>query len=329
MPSARRNTSRAAGRPGGAVRKRKVRSRSIGARGTTRSRVHSTSSQGDHGERLQKVLAAAGVGSRRACEELIAAGRVEVDRQVVSELGAKVDPEASEIRLDGVKLRLARKVYYMVNKPAGVVSTNRDPAARMRVVDLVPDSTGRVYTVGRLDKESEGLILVTNDGRLANELTHPRYGVEKTYHVQVAGVPTAAELAKIRRGIHIAEGFVRVANLRVKSRHKKSAVLEIVLAEGRNREIRRMLAHVGHKVMQLKRVAIGGLRLRGVPPGASRKLSRDEVARLRHSVQPAASRTAPAGDSNHRERKPKMAKKPRLSRPRSRRAGNKRRFARR
>ena len=198
----------------------------------------------------------------------------------------------------------------------------------MRVVDLVPDSAGRVYTVGRLDKESEGLILVTNDGQLANELTHPRYGVDKTYQVQVAGVPSAAELARLRRGIHLTEGVVRVAHLHVKSRHKKSAVLEIVLNEGRNREIRRMLARLGHKVMQLRRVAIDGVRLRGLAPGAARKLTCDEVARLRRSVQRPESVGTPRANTNHRKRQVKPGKTVRAGKQGSRRTGRTRRASR-
>ncbi len=329
MPSARRKSSSTRRRRPGVAPKRNDRGAVDLPSRATRSTGRSNQGTSDPHQRLQKVLAAAGVGSRRACEELILAGRVEVDRRLVTELGTKVDADTSEIRLDGVKLRLPRKVYYMVNKPAGVVSTNSDPAARMRVVDLVPDSTGRVYTVGRLDKASEGLILVTNDGQLANELTHPRYGVDKTYQVQVAGVPTAAELATLRRGVHLAEGVLRIAQLRVKSRHKKSAVLEIVLNEGRNREIRRMLAHLGHKVMQLRRIAIGGIRLRGLPSGAARKLTRDEVARLRRSVRRPESVDTARAVTNHRARKRKPVKKTPVDRQRARRTGKKRRVARR
>ena len=285
-----------------ASNQRKTSGTTVRARGTKARRAASTTNRGRKRraarssapsdaqpvarlERLQKVLASAGVGSRRACEELILAGRVEVDRRVVTELGTKVDPSVQEVRLDGVRLRLPQMVYYAVNKPPGVVSTNRDPVGRMRVVDLVPQSAARIYTVGRLDKSSEGLILLTNDGQLANQLTHPRYGVEKTYHVHVAGLPSPAELARLRRGIHLDEMFVRIARLHVKARHKNSAILEIVLDEGRNREIRRMLARLGHKVMRLRRVAVGGVRLGGLPPGACRKLSREEVEGLRRSVK--------------------------------------------
>ena len=173
------------------------------------------------GQRLQSVLAAAGLGSRRQCEELIAQGRVEIDRQVVTELGTRVDPVAREIRVDGTVLHGCSHVYYALNKPTGVLSTNNDPSGRARVIDLVPASAGRLFSVGRLDLNSEGLILLTNDGELANRLTHPRYGVEKTYRVLVAGETTAGELEQLRRGIHLAEGVARVA--RVKARAEAPA----------------------------------------------------------------------------------------------------------
>ncbi len=231
------------------------------------------------GERLQKVLAAAGVGSRRECEELILAGRVEVDRQVVTVLGTRVDPQRQRIRVDGTTLTRPKRVYFAVNKPPGVVSTNRDPAARIRVVDLVR-SDERLFSVGRLDRTSEGLILVTNDGELANRLTHPRYGVDKTYLVRVEGCPSQHELDRLRTGIHLAEGFVRVASVRIRRRQRETAELEIVLNEGRNREVRRILARIGHKVLQLKRIAVGPLRLGDLPVGDCRPLTRDEVQML-------------------------------------------------
>ena len=208
---------------------------------------------GEHpsGERLQKVLAAAGLGSRRQCEELIATGRVEVDRKVVTQLGTRVDPAAQDVRVDGESLSLGRRVYYAVNKPKGVVTTNRDPGCRPRVIDLVPNQDIRLFAIGRLDLNSEGLILVTNDGELANRLTHPRYGVEKVYLAQVAGRPAPEVLDKLRRGVHLAEGVARVEDVRIESHQKDSTWLEITLREGMNREIRRLLARVGHKVLRL------------------------------------------------------------------------------
>lgn len=241
-------------------------------------------------QRLQKVLAAAGIASRRECEQLILEGRVEIDRQVVTVLGTRVDPLEQEIRVDGVALRRPKRTYFMVNKPAGIVSTNNDPSGRMRVVDLVK-SDERLFTVGRLDRTSEGLIIVTNDGELANQLTHPRYGVEKTYAVCVAGKPSHDELNKLRKGIHLAEATVRVASLEVKRHHKQSTDLEIVLNEGRNREIRRILARIGHKVLRLKRTALGTVRLGTLPVGAHRQLTAEEVRKLEACVH--KSRRAP------------------------------------
>jgi 23S rRNA pseudouridine2605 synthase len=241
---------------------------------------------------LQKILASAGLGSRRKCEELILSGRVEVDRRVVSQLGAKADCRHQEVRVDGVPLPRPRRVYFLVNKPAGVVSTNSDPSGRARVIDLV-GYPGRLFTVGRLDMSSEGLILVTNDGALANRLTHPRYGVEKTYQVEVAGMLDRKELQKLRQGVHLAEGFARVASAKVVRQYHHSTLLEIVLNEGRNREIRRILARVGHKVERLKRIALGPVRLADLPPGEVRALVRDEVRALRQAtrgMQPRAPR---------------------------------------
>jgi len=238
-------------------------------------------------ERLQKVLAAAGIGSRRQCEELILEGRIEVDRQTVTELGTRVDPVRQEIRVDGTPLTSPRRLYYAVNKPPGVVSTNWDPARRTRVIDLV-QTDERLFAVGRLDRTSEGLILVTNDGALANRLTHPRYGVEKTYLARIAGSPSAEALDRLRSGVHLAEGVARVASVHVKQRHRETTELEIVLNEGRNREIRRLLARIGHKVLQLKRMAVGPLRLGALPVGGSRPLTREEVGMLeRATARPA------------------------------------------
>jgi 23S rRNA pseudouridine2605 synthase len=237
------------------------------------------------GERLQKILAAAGIASRRECEELILEGRVQVDGQVVTELGSRVDLSAQEVHVDGDPLPRPRKAYFAVNKPTGVVSTASDPSGRPRVTDLLPPSLGRLYNVGRLDMASEGLILVTNDGELANRLTHPSHGVEKTYNVEVAGLPGPEVLDQLRKGVYFAEGKAQIVRGKIKSRRKQSAVLEIVLAEGRNREIRRMLAKVGHKVQRLIRVSVGPVKLGDMPPGSYRKLSPQEVQELKKSAK--------------------------------------------
>lgn len=232
-------------------------------------------------DRLQKVLAHAGIGSRRACEEVILQGRVTVDGQVVRELGSKVDPENSKIFVDGQRIYPERMVYFAVNKPKGYVSTNNDPSGRPRVVDILPEIPQRVYTVGRLDEMSTGLILLTNDGELANKLAHPKFGVEKLYRAVVAGNPDRDVLNKLTEGIWLAEGKVRARRVRVVGKKGESTVLEMVLAEGKNREVRRMLAKLGHKVMTLTRVAVGPITLKGLTPGQFRPLSNAEVDLLR------------------------------------------------
>lgn len=232
------------------------------------------------GERLQKILAAAGIGSRRQCEELIQAGRVDVDGRTVTELGFRADPTTQEIRVDSEPIEKPGLVYYAVNKPVGVVTTSRDPSGRPRVVDLIPQARERLFPVGRLDLHSAGLILLTNDGELANRLTHPRYGVSKRYRVMVAGEPTPEILEQLKRGIHLAEGVARVDEIYVHARRGKSTALEIVLSEGRNREIRRILARVGHKVLELLRIGVGPVRLGKLSPGAYRRLTRAEVESL-------------------------------------------------
>jgi 23S rRNA pseudouridine2605 synthase len=236
------------------------------------------------GERLQKVLAQAGIASRRECESLISEGRVEVDRQVVTELGTRVDPQRQEIRVDGESLARQKLVYYAVNKPTNVLSTSSDPEGRARVIDLLPPDAPRVFCVGRLDLASEGLIIITNDGELANGLTHPRHGVEKIYQVQVAGKVEGEVIAKLHKGVHFAEGFAQVKHVRIKSRKKQSTILEMVLDEGRNREVRRLLARVGHKVQRLKRIAVGPVRLGELPTGAVRQLTKKEVQDLEKAV---------------------------------------------
>ncbi len=231
-------------------------------------------------ERLQKILAHAGLGSRRGCEELILQGRVTVNGQVVRELGTKVDP-AAKIAVDGEPIRLERVVYYAVNKPEGYVSTNSDPSGRPRVIDLVPEIPQRVYSVGRLDEDSTGLMILTNDGDLANRLAHPRFGVEKLYRALVAGSPAPETLSKLTEGVWLSDGKVRAKRARIAGRQGQATVLELVLAEGKKREIRRMLAKLGHKVMSLSRIAIGPITLKGLPVGECRPLTRHEVDLLR------------------------------------------------
>jgi 23S rRNA pseudouridine2605 synthase len=232
-------------------------------------------------ERLQKVLAHAGLGSRRACEELILQGRVSINGEIIRVLGTRVDPTRARIAVDGEPIKQETMVYYAVNKPKGYVSTTFDPSGRPRVVDLLPEIPQRVYTVGRLDEESTGLLILTNDGELANRLAHPRYGVEKLYRALVAGLPTRETLAKMTEGVWLSDGKVRAKRVRIVGRQGQATTLELVLAEGKKREIRRMLSKLGHKVMSLNRIAVGPISLKGLSIGECRSLSRNEVDLLR------------------------------------------------
>lgn len=241
--------------------------------------------------RLQRVLAAAGLGSRRDCETLITDGRVEVDGKPCTELGTRVDPETQEIRVDGERIRSQKPQYFMLNKPAGVLSTNEDPDGRTRVIDLIKTDL-RVYNVGRLDQSSEGLIVVTNDGDLAYRLTHPKFGVEKRYLVQCVGCPTLEQLQQLERGVYLAEGKAKVERVSIKKKQRTGAILEMVLTEGRNREIRRVLAAIGHKVTRLKRVAIGPLQLGELAAGAHRRLTAEEIKALKQAAAGTTKRSA-------------------------------------
>ncbi len=258
---------------------RRAAARSVFATSNVTTRVQSDSDD-LQGRRLQQVLAAAGYGSRRACEELIVDGRVEVDGKIVTELGVRVKPGEQKIRVDGEALPKAKPIYVALNKPKNTLCTNSDPSGRRRVVDFIPRELGRLFPVGRLDQNSEGLILLTNDGALAERLTHPRFEVPKKYRVQVAGLVDNDLANALKRGVHIAEGVVQADDVVVRSSHKLSSVLEITLKEGKNREIRRMLARVGHKVMQLQRIQVGSIKLTKLAPGEYRKLTPREVADL-------------------------------------------------
>lgn len=237
-------------------------------------------------ERLQKILAAAGVASRRECEQIILDGRVRVNGKPVLSLPVLVDPHRDRIVVDGKPLRPERKVYLLLHKPKGVHCTNYDPDGRPLAVDLLVGVKERLFPVGRLDADSTGLLLMTNDGDLAERLAHPRYGVPKTYRVHVNGPVTPDEIARLRKGIWLAEGKTRVADARVIHRGREKSVLEITLQEGRNREVRRILAKLGHNARKLMRIRIGPLSLRGLPPGAFRPLTPEELRNLRGPSQP-------------------------------------------
>lgn len=231
--------------------------------------------------RLNKFLAHAGIGSRRHCDDLITRGRIRIDGQIVKELGTQIDPAAQTICVDDHPVQVERHVYWLVNKPRGVLCTNHDPAGRTRAIDLIPHVEQRVYTVGRLDEDSEGLLLLTNDGDLAFQLMHPRFGVEKSYDVLVAGNPSRDDQAQLLKGVFLSDGHVHARSVKRLKRQGDSTWLRIVLAEGKNREIRRLLARLGHKVMRLRRIAIGPVRLRLIASGKSRRLSHVELEELK------------------------------------------------
>ncbi len=238
-------------------------------------------------ERIQKVLAAAGYGSRRACEDLVREGRVQLNGTVVDALPVLVDPQVDRLHVDHRPCRSAKRVYFLLHKPKGVVCTNRDPAGRVRAADLLRGVREQVYPVGRLDMNSTGLLLMTNDGALAERLTHPRYGIEKTYAATVAGRVGTEELQRLRQGIYLSEGKTKPAGITVVHRGRDQTQLEIKLREGRNRQIRRMLARLGHRVLNLKRTHIGRLSVRGLGPGNFRPLHSTEI-RMLHKVSNAA-----------------------------------------
>lgn len=238
-----------------------------------------TAERSPSGERLQKVLAQAGLGSRRACEELIAAGRVRVDGQVAA-LGRRVDPASDQVTVDGVPIAVRPGlVYYLLNKPAGVVTTAADPEGRPTVTELVPTAP-RVHPVGRLDADTEGLLILTNDGELTQRLSHPSFGVEKEYLVELQSPPRPVSIRRLREGVELKDGVTAPARV---ARVGETG-LRIVIHEGRNRQIRRMCAAVGHPVARLVRTRIGSLRDRTLAPGEWRRLTRSEVRSLERAA---------------------------------------------
>ena len=237
------------------------------------------------GVRLQKVLAGAGLGSRRACEELIARGRVQVDGVVVRELGVRVDPRTAVVHVDGLRVQLDPSLVTVVlNKPAGVVSTMHDPQGRPDLAPFVADHAERLFHVGRLDAETEGLLLLTNDGELANRLAHPSHGVPKTYLATVEGRVAPGLAKRLRSGVELDDGPVRVDSYRVVDTAPSASMVEVVLHEGRNRIVRRMFDAVGHPVTRLLRTQVGPVRLGNLPPGRTRVLGREELGALMAAV---------------------------------------------
>ena len=237
------------------------------------------------GVRLQKVLAEAGLGSRRACEQLIVDGRVEVDGQIVTELGTRIDPGTQSVFVDTVRISTqTEKVYLVLNKPAGVVSTMSDPEGRPCLADYVRNNNERLFHVGRLDTETEGIILLTNDGELSNRLAHPRYEIPKTYLAKVKGQLAKDAGAILRAGIDLEDGFVKVDDFRLVDSTPGRSVVEVTLHSGRNRVVRRLLSEIGHPVERLVRLRFGPIVLDEQKQGKIRPLRSDEVGALFEAV---------------------------------------------
>ena len=263
--------------------------------------------------RLQKILSTAGIASRRAAEEYITQGRVTVNGETVTELGTKADPETDDIRVDGRRVKTpARRRYILLYKPKGYITTRSDPERRPTVLDLLTTGGVRdyVYPVGRLDYDSEGLLLLTSDGELADKLTHPRHGVGREYHVRVRGVPDEKALARLRKGISLDGERTAPATVelhKVIDRERGTdAILSMVIYEGRNRQVRRMCEAVGHPVSRLKRVRIGPITDDHIRPGEFRDLTDEEVAALKRvsAREPVARRTSTAHREDSTRRKP-------------------------
>ena len=272
------------------------------------------------GIRLNKFLAQNGIASRRGADELIARGHVTIDGKLVTELGRRVDPAREKVEVDGIVLRPSgeRLAYYLLNKPKGVVCTNDPREARPRAVDLISDKKkGRIFTVGRLDEDTEGLVILTNDGEFANRLSHPRYGVKKTYWVDVRGRVDDRSIDLMRKGVRLSDGWGSFERVQVMKRHSERSILLVTLAEGKNREVRRVLAALDLPVRNLRRVEIGPLRDRRLKLGQWRTLTRSEVGELLGSASPGASGTIRphrgASKGSHSSRRPWSSRPPRRS----------------
>ncbi|MBS3908248.1 MAG: rRNA pseudouridine synthase [Actinobacteria bacterium] len=237
-------------------------------------------------ERLQKFMARAGAGSRRQCEKYITDGRVKVNGEVVAELGTKVNPTTDRVELDDKLLRLKEAhIYLALNKPPGFLTSVTDNFGRPTVIDLLGGISDRVFPVGRLDLDTEGLLLLTNDGELAFRLTHPRYKVKKRYITEVEGHPADSDLAMLRQGIMLEDGITAPAEVTILNRTKATSIVEITIHEGRKRQIRRMFQTVGHDVVMLKRIAIDNIILGDIPIGDCRHLTEAEIDKLYREVR--------------------------------------------
>jgi len=265
--------------------------------------------------RLQKFLAMSGVDSRRNSEQYIRDGRVTVDGEVVTDPARSVNGETSDVRLDAERLRLPRFRYFLLHKPRGILCTNRDPEGRPRAIDLIPVADQRLFTVGRLDENTSGLLLVTNDGDLAQRLAHPRFEVVRRYRCHVAGWPSPEVLTQLREGMYFAEGFFKFRGVRVIKHQGRSTVLELELQEGRNREIRRLLARVGHKVIELERIAFGPISLGSLPYGRFRELFGAEIRELKRFLATGELAEQPRGRGSFGYRPGKTRNKRRRTAP--------------
>jgi len=245
--------------------------------------------------RLQKFLAEAGIAARRAAEDLVVEGRVTINGRAVDGLPAFVEPGRDDVRVDGQRVRPATKVYYLLNKPKGVVVSNVDPAGRTRVRDLLEGVKVRVFPVGRLEVDADGVLLMTNDGGLVERLTHPRYGVEKVFRVEVRGQVSPEDLLKLRKGMWLSEGRTSPARIRVTFSSRDLTVLEMAMRAGRQRQIPRMLARLGYKVRKWTCIRIGRLTTRGLQTGAFRPLTPEEVRHLYNLTAPKNSRDKRGG----------------------------------
>lgn len=233
-------------------------------------------------ERIQKVIAQAGIASRREAERMILGGRVTVNGKVVDELGRKADPDKDHIKVDGRLItRPESKAYVILYKPRGYVTTTSDPEGRPTIMELLEKVKGRVFPVGRLDYDTEGLILCTNDGDLAHRLQHPRHEVPKTYFAKVEGVPTPDEIARLRKGVKLEDGMTAPAKVKLIRKAEANSWLEIIIHEGRNRQVKRMCETIGHPVIKLKREGFAFLTLGNLRPGEFRHLTAEEIKKLK------------------------------------------------
>jgi 23S rRNA pseudouridine2605 synthase len=232
--------------------------------------------------RLQKYLAEAGIGSRRSCEELITQGQVQVNGTPATKLGVRVDPARDHVTVKANPVKTEAKVYVALNKPNGVICTNHDTHGRKRVMDLLPSTLPRLYTVGRLDKDSEGLIFLTNDGSFSLRLTHPRYKITKTYLVEVAGAVKSTEISRLIKGVRSEGELLRAVKVTGVRQRGHNTEMQLMLAEGKKRQIRRMMAALGHPVTKLIRLAIGPVQLGDLKTSQWRYLTNEELCKLKH-----------------------------------------------